>query len=416
MFRFVDVLASLRRSGDIVQHLDEYFARHAQRLHPDAADRRARGRIVPWLTRWSCAGTFPGWRGSSSPAETGSDVLKTLRKGESKRSVSPSILLGEAVVSEQEADEYAARCHGVARDAFARNAGLERSVRQKHGAFPGGESFGKNLRALFADESGRPGRGDRASRAEAAADPAPRARRSARSSISTWKATRTKTPRSSFSRRSSPSRNFADWPHAGIVIQAYLRDAEARPARPDRMGPAARHALRGPPRERRLLGLREDQSGAERLALPGLSAEAGERRELRSLHAHSARKRIDRHRGVRFPQRPQHRARHGLRGVSSASTGAVSNFSCSTEWPVRSSARSSRWVIACANIRPVGELLPGMSYLVRRLARKHFQRRFPDAPNFPISFRPRSYCAIRELSSIRARTTSSRQSTMAASQ
>src|SRR5437660_7436028 len=26
MFRFVDVLASLRRSGDIVQHLEEYFA------------------------------------------------------------------------------------------------------------------------------------------------------------------------------------------------------------------------------------------------------------------------------------------------------------------------------------------------------------------------------------------------------
>jgi RHH-type proline utilization regulon transcriptional repressor/proline dehydrogenase/delta 1-pyrroline-5-carboxylate dehydrogenase len=25
MFRFVDVLASLRRSGDIVQHLEEYF-------------------------------------------------------------------------------------------------------------------------------------------------------------------------------------------------------------------------------------------------------------------------------------------------------------------------------------------------------------------------------------------------------
>src|SRR5437763_12809796 len=53
MFRFVDVLASLRSSRDIVQHLEEYFA-------PAAAGRNGSGpflqtgikaaRVFPWLT------------------------------------------------------------------------------------------------------------------------------------------------------------------------------------------------------------------------------------------------------------------------------------------------------------------------------------------------------------------------------
>ena len=42
MFRFVDVLASLRSSRDIVQHLDEYFARYGKRLRAVPPDRLAR--------------------------------------------------------------------------------------------------------------------------------------------------------------------------------------------------------------------------------------------------------------------------------------------------------------------------------------------------------------------------------------
>ena len=50
MFRFVDVLASLRRSGDIVEHLREYF-HGMERLRPDAADRPARGRHLSLADR-----------------------------------------------------------------------------------------------------------------------------------------------------------------------------------------------------------------------------------------------------------------------------------------------------------------------------------------------------------------------------
>ena len=39
MFRFVDVLASSSGSKDIVQHLDEYFSRDAERPRAGAANR-----------------------------------------------------------------------------------------------------------------------------------------------------------------------------------------------------------------------------------------------------------------------------------------------------------------------------------------------------------------------------------------
>ena len=58
----------------------------------------------------------------------------------------------------------------------------------------------------------------------------------------------------------------------------------------------------------------ENQIDAERLGHSGLAAKAGERRKFRKAHPHPARERVDRHRGVRLAQRPQHRARAGAGG------------------------------------------------------------------------------------------------------
>src|ERR1700737_5288588 len=49
MFRFVDVLASLRRSGDIVQHLQEYFADMRNGFAPIMQTGIRAARIVPWI-------------------------------------------------------------------------------------------------------------------------------------------------------------------------------------------------------------------------------------------------------------------------------------------------------------------------------------------------------------------------------
>src|SRR6202011_1283917 len=60
LFRFVDVLASLRRSGDIVQHLDEYFTDMRNGFAPLIRTGVRVAKIVPWISgqllRWNVSG------------------------------------------------------------------------------------------------------------------------------------------------------------------------------------------------------------------------------------------------------------------------------------------------------------------------------------------------------------------------
>src|SRR5260370_38174851 len=49
LFRFVDVLASLDRGSDIVQHLDEYFADMRNGYPPLIRTFTLGARIVPWF-------------------------------------------------------------------------------------------------------------------------------------------------------------------------------------------------------------------------------------------------------------------------------------------------------------------------------------------------------------------------------
>src|SRR2546421_12922250 len=50
LFRFVDVLASLHRGSDIVQHLDEYFADMRNGYGPLIRTGVRAARIVPWIS------------------------------------------------------------------------------------------------------------------------------------------------------------------------------------------------------------------------------------------------------------------------------------------------------------------------------------------------------------------------------
>jgi RHH-type proline utilization regulon transcriptional repressor/proline dehydrogenase/delta 1-pyrroline-5-carboxylate dehydrogenase len=131
MFRFVDVLASLQRSGDIVQHLEEYFAPapagrdgFAAYKPPElaASSRRLRGfgpvihtgvrlaRIVPWLSSMVLRRNVSGMARQFIAGKNPDDVMKTLRRRRQQNIGFTVDLLGEAVVSEREADAYAARC------------------------------------------------------------------------------------------------------------------------------------------------------------------------------------------------------------------------------------------------------------------------------------------------------------------
>ena len=80
MFRFVDVLPSLRRSGDIVQHLDEYFTDMRNGFAPLVRTGVRAAKIVPWISgqllRWNVSGMARQFIAGKNP----DDVMKTLRK------------------------------------------------------------------------------------------------------------------------------------------------------------------------------------------------------------------------------------------------------------------------------------------------------------------------------------------------
>src|SRR5437763_11738568 len=110
MFRFVDVLASLNRGSEIVRHLDEYFEDMRNGFTPAIRTGVQLAKMAPWISgpflRWNVSGMARQFIAGKNPR----DVIKTLRKKYRQRIGFTVDLLGEAVVSEKEATEYAARC------------------------------------------------------------------------------------------------------------------------------------------------------------------------------------------------------------------------------------------------------------------------------------------------------------------
>src|SRR5437588_8556775 len=107
LFRFVDVLPSLRRSSEIVEHLDEYFCSDGFGPFVNAGVRLAR--IAPWasgrILRWNVSGMARQFIAGKNP----DDVLATLRKRRAQKIGFTVDLLGEFIISEPAADEYVAR-------------------------------------------------------------------------------------------------------------------------------------------------------------------------------------------------------------------------------------------------------------------------------------------------------------------
>ena len=104
------------------------------------------------------------------------DVMKTLRKRHARKHRLYGRLVRRSGRERKGSGRIRGALSGIARRTGRADPRLDRSVRQRCGAFSGRQRVGKNFRALFADESGGSGGCHCASRAEAAADSASRAR------------------------------------------------------------------------------------------------------------------------------------------------------------------------------------------------------------------------------------------------
>src|SRR5947207_623731 len=136
MFRFVDVLASLRQSTDIVRHLGEYFADMRNGSVPFLQTGIKAARVFPWLTapilRWNVSGMARQFIAGRDPE----DVMKTLRKRRREKIGFTVDLLGEAVVSEHETDEYAGRCLALVEGLAAQTQGWRDPLGKNTELFP----------------------------------------------------------------------------------------------------------------------------------------------------------------------------------------------------------------------------------------------------------------------------------------
>jgi len=226
LFRLVDVLPSLRTSAEVIEHLQEYLADTSDSFTPlIRAGVRLAG-VVPWLSarvlRWNVSEMAHQFIAGENPR----DLMKTLRKRRAQKIGFTVDLLGEAVVSEREADEYAARCLELLEILARETQGWTDPLGKNSGLFPV-VNLSVKISALYSQINP-------ADPTDAIAHLAPKLRPILRRgrelgafinfdmesydhkniTLELFKTIFTK-------------REFKDWPHAGIVIQAYLRDADA---------------------------------------------------------------------------------------------------------------------------------------------------------------------------------------------
>jgi RHH-type transcriptional regulator, proline utilization regulon repressor / proline dehydrogenase / delta 1-pyrroline-5-carboxylate dehydrogenase len=224
MFRFVDVLASLRRSDDIVGHLREYFHGMNGFVPMMQTGLRAAG-IFPWLTAYILRRNVSGMARQFIAGRNPDDVMRTLRKRRRENIGFTVDLLGEAVVSEAEAEEYAARCLALVEGLPEQTRGWSDPLGGHSDLFPV-VNVSVKISALYSQMNP-------ADPADAIAHLAPRLRPILRRARALgafinfdMESYAHKNTTLELFRTLFMESEFKDWPHAGIVVQAYLRDAE----------------------------------------------------------------------------------------------------------------------------------------------------------------------------------------------
>src|SRR5881396_3185785 len=223
LFRFVDVLPSLRHSREIIEHLNEYFSDDG--FGPFVGTGIRLAHIVPWVSgpilRWNVSGMAHQFIAGRNP----DDVIKTLRKRRSQKIGFTVDLLGEAVVSEADADEYAARYLDLLEKLARETKNWTDPLGKNSELFPV-VNLSVKISALYSQINP-------ADPADAIAHLRTKLRPLLRRACElgafinvdmesyALKNTTLELFKTIFSEE-----EFKDWPHAGIVIQAYLRDSD----------------------------------------------------------------------------------------------------------------------------------------------------------------------------------------------
>ena len=109
LFRFVDVLPSLQSSAEIVRHLREYLGDKAVELNPAMKAGLAASSFAPGLVAGPVKANVVSMAAQFVAGETGAALVKQIKRNHALGLATTIDLLGETVVSEAEADAFLAR-------------------------------------------------------------------------------------------------------------------------------------------------------------------------------------------------------------------------------------------------------------------------------------------------------------------
>ncbi|HWA85961.1 MAG TPA: proline dehydrogenase family protein [Opitutus sp.] len=109
LFRFVDVLPALRSSGEIVRHLQEYLGDQAVELNPAMKAGLAASSFAPALVAGPVKANVVAMAAQFVAGETPADLVKRIRQNTAAGLATTIDLLGETVVSAGEADAFLQR-------------------------------------------------------------------------------------------------------------------------------------------------------------------------------------------------------------------------------------------------------------------------------------------------------------------
>ncbi len=229
LFRFVDVLPALDSAAEVVRHLREYLGERAAELHPALRAGLSAASLAPILVAGPIRGQVAAMARQFVAGETVEDLLGRFRENARAGLATTIDLLGEVVLSREEADTFLRRNLEVL-DVFARSLRGEAPSASDLG--PGGRAEPRlNLSVKPSALSPDAQPADPGAALEALKRPLrPILRRAAETSAFVnldMESYRWKDLTLSLFRSVLEEPEFREAPAMGIAIQAYLRESEA---------------------------------------------------------------------------------------------------------------------------------------------------------------------------------------------
>ena len=228
LFRFVDVLPALDSAGEVVRHLREYLGEEASELHPAFRAGLGAASMVPALVAGPVRNRVAAMARQFVAGETVEDLLGRFRENAAAGRATTIDLLGEAVLSEEEAETFLRRNLEVL-DAFGPALGETPACTSDLG--PSGQSEPRvNLSvkpsALSADAQPADLEGAVATLSRRLRPILRRAATRGAFVNLDMESTRWREVTLSLFRSILDEPEFREAPAAGIAIQAYLRESE----------------------------------------------------------------------------------------------------------------------------------------------------------------------------------------------